>query len=331
MTSELKAQQKNRMKRTTQKTSILVCALLGVMAAGQAMAANIRYQNSGDYFDYLAVGNVGPNGWQNVSGVAGIPGALDTARFNWANNTVTLAGTAPTVTAFQMGVDESGGLVVNSGGTLTTTGNSTIGNNAGGSGANPTTGFLTINSGGTVNVGGTLKLGAGASTVAGNLKGYLTLDGGTLNLTSHLWVGNNNLTLGTVDINSGGIINVGGMLGLGTANASTASGGVGFVNVNDGGVLNLANIHGTAQQSIWGTSRLDISGSGLVTLPGNFVGVVNGYIDAGKITGDDVVGNVQAIFDSGLNKTLITLVPEPSVFALMALAGLGLVFRRARS
>jgi hypothetical protein len=301
------------------------------MVAGQSMAASIRYQGSGDYFNFLAAGNVGSSGWQNVAGVPGLPGALDTARFNYANNTVTLAGIAPTIAAFQMGVDESGGLVVNSGGSLTATNHSTVGNNAGAAGVNLTTGFLTINSGGTVNAGGTLKLGAGASVVAGNLKGIVTLNGGTLNVSSHLWIGNNNLTLGTIDINSGGILNVGGMLGLGTGNATSASGGQGFLNVNDGGILNLANIQANGSlASIASGSLLDISGSGLVTIPGNFTAVMNTYISAGKITGNDLAGNVQAIFNPDLNKTLLTVVPEPSTFALMAVAGLGLAFRLRR-
>jgi hypothetical protein len=317
------------MNRTIRKTATLVCALLGVMVAGLAQGANLRYQNGGDYFNTLAT--TPPNGWlTGGGGPGGVPGAADTARFNWASNTVTLASAAPTIAAFQMGVDESGGLAVNSGGTLTATGNSTVGNNAGGAGANLTTGFLTINSGGTVNAGGTLKLGAGASTVAGNLKG---INGGTLNVTSHLWVGNNNLTLGIIDINNGGILNVGGMLGLGTGTATSASGGVGFLNVNNGGILNLANIHsGGTQGSIQSGSLLDISGSGLVTLPGNFVSVANGYISAGRITGNDIAGNVVANFDSGLNKTFLTAipVPEPSTCALLAVAGLGLALRLRR-
>ncbi len=164
--------------------------------------------------------------------------------------------------------------------------------------------------------------------MAGNLTGILTLNGGTLNDAGHLWLGAANLTLGIVDINAGGILNVGQMLGLGTGNSTSASGGQGFLNVNDGGVLNLANIQATALGSIQPGSLLDISGSGLVTIPGNFVGVMNGYISAGRITGNDVAGNVQAIFDGGLNRTFLTAIPEPSVFALMALAGIGLAFRR---
>jgi len=98
------------MKKTTPKKPLLVCALLGVLAAGQALAADIRYMNSGDYLE--------PTGWQG--GV--IPGTNDTARFNWGNNTVTLSGVAPLLQRFQMGVDESGQLVVQSGGKLVTTG-----------------------------------------------------------------------------------------------------------------------------------------------------------------------------------------------------------------
>src|ERR1051326_6935022 len=204
------------MKRTIQENWVLVCALLGAMSAGKAMAADIRYQNSGDYLV--------PAGW--VGGV--IPGTNDTARFNWGDNTVTLAGDAPLLRNFQMGVDESGRLIVNAGGKLKTTGtqNSTVGNN-GGAGI---IGRLTINAGGEVNVTNVLFVGANAT-------GILTNDGGTLTISSHLWGGSGAPGVGTISIRNGGVISVGGNIGLGTINASTPSGGSCYLYVEDGGIL----------------------------------------------------------------------------------------------
>src|SRR6185437_3501751 len=209
------------MKKTTPKNSILTCVLFGVMAAGPMMAANIRYMNSGDYLE--------PTGWQG--GV--IPGANDTARFNWGNNTVTLAGEAPLLMNFQMGVDESGQLVVNAGGKLVTTGvqNSTIGNNNNAG----VVGQLTVHAGGEVDVTNVLFVGASAT-------GILTIDGGTVNVTSHLWAGSATPGVGTIYIANGGIFNIGGNIGLGTVNASTPSGGKASLYVQDGGILNLAQI-----------------------------------------------------------------------------------------
>jgi len=175
---------------------------------------------------------------------------------------------------------------------------------------------MTVQSGGILNVANILY--------HGNLANGTSDIFGTVNVTSHLWTGWTAGTIGTINVNNGGVLNVSGMLGLNWQN----NGAVGYVNVNDGGVLNLSNIH-AAGNSIQGSSLLDISGSGLVTLPGNFVGVVDSYISAGKITGKDVVGNVQAIFDGDLNRTLITAIPEPSTFALMALMGAGFLVRRS--
>jgi hypothetical protein len=100
---------KTKMKRTTQRNSILVCALLGVMVAGQAMAATIRYRQSGDW-TLTAPSNNTP-GWQNVSSV---PTTADLGRINWGNNTVTLT-TTETIGKLQVGVDEQGNLVIANG------------------------------------------------------------------------------------------------------------------------------------------------------------------------------------------------------------------------
>jgi hypothetical protein len=285
------------------------------MTAGLAQGATIRYAGSGDYFT-LSADQSSPPGWQSSV----LPGSSDTIRFNWGNNTVTLAGTAPSVSQFQMGVDESGGLVVNSGGVLSATGagTSAVGHNG------TVTGFLTVNSGGLVTVAAPLEVGAGGSGTVGNL----TINGGTVTLSSHLWVGDQSGAVGSININSGGVLNIGGMLGLGTINSTSASGGTGTLNVNDGGILNLGNIQASGLGSVQPGSLLDIYGSGEVTIHGDFTSVMNGYIAAGRIEGNNVVGNAQAVYNSGLGETLLTVIPEPSTFALMALMGAGLVVRR---
>ena len=248
---------------------MLVGALLGAMAVGQAMAADIRYMNSGDYLE--------PTGWQG--GV--IPGINDTARFNWGNNTVTLSGEAPLLMRFQMGVDESGQLVVNAGGKLNTTGvqNSTVGNNNNAG----VVGRLTVNTGGEVNVTNVLFVG-------GNATGILTIDGGTVRVTSHLWGGSGAAGVGTIGISNSGSLTIGGNIGLGTVNASTPSGGKCSVYVGEGGVLNLANI--SPVTSIQPNSVLDISGSGVVTIPGDRVAVMSAYTNALRITAYGGLGAV---------------------------------------
>jgi len=303
--------------KTSIRNATIVCALAGVMAAGVAQGADIRYQNSGDYFDFLAAGNVGPNGWQNVAGVPGLPGAADSARFNWGGNTVTLAGAAPDVFRLQMGVDESGTLEVNSGGSITALQDVYAGNNN----VNAT-GTLTVNDGGIVNVGRILWAANNSSS------GFIDVNsGGLVNVTSHLWLG----VTGPAIINISGTLNqTGGILGLGTSNASTPSGGTATVNIFDGGLLALNNISGSAGlPSIQAGSFINITGSGQMTLPNDFVGLLTQYADAGKIGGNGVPGMSNLAIDLDKNPGFTTVyIPEPSTFALMAFAGLGLVVRR---
>ena len=132
---------------------------------------------------------------------------------NWGDNTVTLAGVAPDINNLQTGVDESGTLEINAGGSLTSLGWSMIGA-AGGGGGLSTVGTLRVNA------------------------------GGVMNISSHLWSGVDGST-GITEINDGGVVNVGGILGLGTVDAINPSGGVGTANVNDGGLLALTNIDST--------------------------------------------------------------------------------------
>jgi hypothetical protein len=314
---------KMTMKTLNPMRSVAWGAALFALSGSSLMAANIRYQLSGDYFDTVA--NTTTHGWQSGGGgTGGLPGSADTARFNWANNTVTLANVAPTVTAFQMGVGESGGLVVNSGGSLTTTGNSTIGNNNGSS--NPVNGFLTVTTGGYVKVGGHLTLGAGVPTGSGGLSGNLNLNGGTLEIQSHLWVGARNNTTATIDISNGGTLSVlAGNFGLGTVDTINA-GGTATMNVNNGGILNLFQWNNTT--SIFSGSVLNINVGGTVNIGGNRVAAANDYFTAGRI-GTDGTG-IQATYDSGSNLTTIVAIPEPGTPVLWCMAGLAVLLRRRR-
>ena len=269
---------------------IVVIALL--YAGSPAKAQNIRYMGDGP--------------WSEAANWVGgaIPGEFDTARINWANNTVTLDYEAPLVNRVQIGVDESGNLVIEDGGVLSAFQDVTAGNNG------SVTGTLTVNSGAVVNVGRILW--------AGRMGSFGTIDvndGAVINVFSHLWFGPDSTGSCVVNINSGGAIiqtgNVDGILGLGTINAVDPSGGTATLNVNDGGLLALNNIH-AAGTSIQPGSMLNIYGSGRVTLPGDFVGVMESYAAAGFISGDDVVGNVAVSYDLGADETTVVVAPPPS-------------------
>lgn len=283
------------MKTKNLLSGLVSCGLL----AGVAQGADIRFMGNGDYLN--------PAGWQGGA----IPGASDTARFNWGNNTVTLAGAAPTISRFQMGVDESGGLVVNSGGSLTATGESTIGNNG------SVTGFLTINSGGTVDsTGSWMAVGGGPNTT-----GLLTINGGTLNVTGHLWTAGNASSTATIDIN-GGSLNVGNAFELGGTDFNP--GGTATLTVRNGGLLSLAFLNAT--NAIQSGSLLNINDTGKVTINGDYVTTVNDYFAAGKIASD--TGGIMATFDSGV--TTVVGIPEPGTVGLLGFAGLAGLMRRRR-
>jgi hypothetical protein len=247
----------------------LLCVILVCAIASIANAADIRYMGNG--------------AWETTANWQGgvMPGAADSARMNWGNNTVTVSSTVPTVAMIQAGVDESGTLHVLSGGVATT-------------------------------------LAWAGAGVAGACTGTFNVDaGGIMNLGGHLWVGAGGVgNVGVVNVS--GTINVGGIIGIGTIDAVNPSGGTGTVSVLSGGVLNLGNIHSLGT-SIQPGSVLDIIGTGLVTLPGDFVGVIGNYVAAGQITGNGIVGNVSAVFDG--SQTLVT-VPEPITVALLSLGAL---------
>jgi hypothetical protein len=107
-------------------------------------------------------------------------------------------------------------------------------------------------------------------------------NGGSASFGSHLWIGLNTNSDGTLTIN-GGTVSVAGMFGLGW------SGGKGTANIN-GGTLNLSQWHET--NSIQGASLLNVAGTGSVIITGNHVTSVSNYVGAGKIVADGGTGTL---------------------------------------
>ena len=98
------------MNNTTRGTLIAACALATVlMMADQSRAATYRYRLSGDWqtvTDGVSEGwGLNPN--NNGSPGLGLPGAVDEARINWGNNTVSVNTAVPTVNRVASSVSTS--------------------------------------------------------------------------------------------------------------------------------------------------------------------------------------------------------------------------------
>lgn len=269
-------------------TNCVIVAALFIAAAAtgvnKARSEVLRYRGGGPW-EYVSDGSLTGWGINPASPGIDVPMEGDEARVNWGFSTVTLDYEAPVFRRLLIGVDESGVVEVNDGGILTTTLDVNVGHN------NSVDGIMDIYDGGVVNVGNNLFMGRVNDTTRGFLNIYA---GGVMNVTGHLWLGGK----GEAEVNISGTLNQfpngngDGILGLGTQDFNLP-GGTAVVNVMDGGELNLFNIHaGGTQLSIQPGSKIDITGTGRVTLPGNFTAVLEGYRDANLLFGDGVAGNV---------------------------------------
>lgn len=271
-------------------------------------SADIRFHGSGSWDMLEGVGQ--DEGWQSATP----PGPLDNVRANWGNNTVTL-NYETAVNRMQLGVDEGGGFHIQDGGSLTLSAGSTVGNN-GGAGV---LGFLNVDAGGTVQVNNWLKVGNKAT-------GEVTVDG-VLGMTGHLWMGchDTEVMTGTLTINDGGVVNVGGNTGLGTVNAVDPAAGSAVINVMDGGLLNLHHWSNTG--TIQDGSVINIYGlTSAITVGGNRVDAAYAYEDLGKIVCD--LGGILATYDSAEDLTTIVNTPEPATMSLLGLGVLALIRRK---
>lgn len=284
-------------------TQIAAFTMMASMAEGDVF----RYHQGGDW-SKTSNGAADPSGWglnpNNPAADSGsLPGDADQARINWGGSTVVVSTVVPTVSRVMIGVDENGTVDVISGGVLTvggTNGDLLAGNNN----PNVDDANLIVRNGGTVNVGRILW-----SSNNGSSGDIVIESGGLVTVASHLWLGVS--TPSTISI-SGTLTQTGGILGLGTSNASTPSGGTATVNVLDGGLLALNNIH-VEGTSIQDGSILNINGTGQVTLPGDYVDVILSYIDNEKISGNDILGRDALIVDQTTNLGFTTITAVPAV------------------
>lgn len=275
----------------------LLSVVMNVESAHGQINEVLRYRLSGNWTAIADGTGTGPEGWglnpNNGTPPAGgfgsgLPGPNSEARVNFGGNIVTVDSEVPTFGRLLIGVDENGIVDVEDGGVLTSEEDMVVGNN----------GFIeaemNIRNGATVNVGRISWVARGP--VVGDVLGFLNIDSGAeLNVASHLWWG----STGDAFVNIDGTLNqTGGILGLGTSDFNTF-GGSATVNVRDGGELNLNNIFGGRDgndevilNSIQPGSSINITGSGRVTLPGDFNDVAQAYVDADRILANGSSANV---------------------------------------
>lgn len=100
--------------------SYLTAMFFACMGIATGQAETLRYRLSGDWSKFADADGAGWGVNPNIEGApgAGLPGSSDEARINWGGNTVTVSTTVPAVGHLQIGVDESGTVVVASGGVL---------------------------------------------------------------------------------------------------------------------------------------------------------------------------------------------------------------------
>lgn len=111
----------------------------------------------------------------------------------------------------------------------------------------------------------------------------------------------------------------------------------GHLNIYGGTVtVNNSLLIGPAGAGFWGgvstdaTRLIDVAGGRLV-VAGDITATADDMISRGILEGDGIVGNVNIDLLSDPGFTVITAVPEPATFSLLALGGLAGIFLRRRS
>lgn len=231
-----------------------------------------------------------------------------------------------------------GGSRTFNGGTLTQSGNhyADIGySSSGGTGG----GVLTINNGAVVDLNGSGSLRVG--NAAGGQAGVVNVNaGGVFDLGGSSWLqlfetatfnsAGTTTGIGSVDL-QGGIINVtGGEFTVNSVNFEPAGAKGNKINIS-GGTFSVNSV--SAMQLGWGDRYFNFTAgsTGTLVFPAYDVATVTGYVGSGYIRLDSVASPDSFIVSAfGANGAQVSLVPEPTVGAMIAL-GLGALGVRRRT
>ena len=168
-------------------------------------------------------------------------------------------------------------------------------------------GELTVTGGATLNVAGELRIGRKSNDGSGQAVGILNVSGETTSITVTQLIELGRHGFGTLNM-SGGYLHCDAELRLAYRFDATAT-----VYLS-GGTIDLGGNPGItayANDGVPDTALIDISG-GFITLAGNQVSLIDGFISDGIITGYGGEGTVSAVFDAVTGVTTVSAIGGPS-------------------